>query len=336
MQPAFSRDAAHRRASAALDVENLGVRIDDEGTGFAVVEEMTFAVGAGETLCIVGESGCGKSMTALSLLGLLPDAAHVVSGTVRIDGEDLLALPRRLLEDRRGARIAMIFQEPLTSLNPVMTIGRQIAEGIRRHRRIGASEAFSRAVGALRHARMPDPERRARQYAHELSGGMRQRAMIALALACEPRVLIADEPTTALDVTVQAQILGLIGDLQRRLGTALVLITHDLGVVAEIADRVIVMYAGRKVEEAAAAHLFDWPLHPYTRMLMRAAPRLGASPQERLAEIPGTVPALWALPDGCAFAPRCPHAVARCARERPPLALKEPGHTAACWQVPDA
>jgi peptide/nickel transport system ATP-binding protein len=255
-----------------------------------------------------------------------------MAGEIGIDGRDLLGLSRSEVEDLRGNRIAMIFQEPLTALNPVMTIGDQIAECVRRHR--GAAGARARALETLRLVRMPDPERRARQYPHEFSGGMRQRAVIALALACEPAIIIADEPTTALDVTIQAQILGLIRDLQQRSGSALLLITHDLGGVSQMADRVAVMYAGRRVEEAGVIDLFDAPLHPYTVALMAAVPRsdLGGPPQ-RLADIPGAVPAMWDLPPGCAFAPRCPRAVARCHSERPPFEEKRPGHFAACWEV---
>jgi len=321
-----------------IEVRNLDVVIRSEAASFLVVRDMDFAVATGECLAIVGESGCGKSMTALSLLRLEPDVATIARGAIIVDGVDLRSLSQSALEDVRGDRIGMIFQEPLTSLNPVMTIGDQIAEGVMQHRRMSRGAARRRAVEMLTLVRMPDPERRAEQYPHQLSGGMRQRAMIALALACEPRVLVADEPTTALDVTIQAQILGLIRDLQQRLGTALVLITHDLGVVAEMADQVIVMYAGRRVEVAAVEALFDRPLHPYTRALMRAAPHLtsvgGAKAQ--LAEIPGAVPPPWELPRGCAFAPRCPSAVARCFEEEPPLAEKEVGHWAACWELPDA
>jgi peptide/nickel transport system ATP-binding protein len=262
---------------------------------------------------------------------LLPEAAAVTGGAIRIGGEDFLGLDRRRVEDYRGTRIAMIFQEPLTALNPVLSIGEQIAEAVRRHRGGTRRAAWARAVEMLHMVQMPDPRRRATQYPHQLSGGMRQRAMIALALALEPGILVADEPTTALDVTIQAQILGLIADLQRKLGTALVLITHDLGVVSEIADRVIVMYAGLRVEEADVYGLFDMPLHPYTLGLMAAVPHGGAG--GRLADIPGTVPALWNLPDGCAFAPRCPRATDRCRRERPAFEEKRPGHFAACWEV---
>lgn len=321
-----------------LQVSDLDIEIRGVNGAFAVVSDMSFSVRAGETLCIVGESGCGKSMTALSLLRLLPEAATIAGGKVLIDGQDFLAMNQRQVEDFRGEKIAMIFQEPLSALNPVLRIGEQIAESVRQHRKCNRREADARAVDVLRLVQMPDPERRATQFPHELSGGMRQRAMIALALACDPKIIIADEPTTALDVTIQAQILGLISDLQKRLGTAQILITHDLGVVSEVADRVIVMYAGRKVEEASVYDLFDRPFHPYTVGLMGAVPGAGASSEagDRLADIPGTVPALWNLPKGCAFAPRCPGASTRCLEERPPFEEKRPGHWAACWEHEDA
>ncbi len=317
-----------------LEVVDLEVEIQGANGSFAVVSEMNLHVRAGETLCIVGESGCGKSMTALALLRLLPEAAKVQSGKILIDGVDFLAMGERQVEDFRGEQIAMIFQEPLTALNPVLRIGEQIAEAVRQHRHCSRRDAQKKAIETLQLVQMPDPQRRAGQFPHELSGGMRQRAMIALALACDPKIIIADEPTTALDVTIQAQILGLISDLQKRLGTAQILITHDLGVVSEVADRVIVMYAGRKVEEASIYDLFDRPFHPYTIGLMGAVPQRGASSQagDRLADISGTVPPLWDLPKGCAFAPRCPGASARCMEERPPFQEKRPGHWAACWE----
>jgi peptide/nickel transport system ATP-binding protein len=331
--PAFGvKEARNAAGAAALEVQDLEIRIHGDAGAFTVVSGMSLAVAPGETVCLVGESGCGKTMTALALLGLLPKGARMTGGAIRIEGRDFNALSPREIEDLRGNRITMIFQDALTALNPVMTIGDQIAESLRRHR--GGAGAFERAVEALRLARMPDPERRARQYPHELSGGMRQRAMIALALACEPRIIVADEPTTALDVTIQAQILGLISDLQRRLGAAHLLITHDLGVVSEVADRVVVMYAGRPVEQASVLDLFDQPLHPYTVALMGAIPRsLPGRSQERLTDIGGAVPALWDLPPGCAFAPRCPRAVARCRSQRPPYEEKRDGHFAACWEV---
>ncbi len=322
---------------AAIAVKDLEIRIRGERGSYPVVADMALTVQRGETLCIVGESGCGKSMTALSLLRLLPDAASASKGTIEINGEDFLAMSQHRVEDLRGVEIAMIFQEPLTALNPVLTIGEQIAESVRRHKKLGRKAAMARAVETLQLVQMPDPARRAGQFPHELSGGQRQRAMIALALACDPKILVADEPTTALDVTVQAQILGLISDLQKRLGTALVLITHDLGVVAEVADRVVVMYAGRRVEEASVYDLFEHPIHPYTLGLMGAIPRpvAGRPATDRLVDIAGTVPPPWDLPKGCAFAPRCPRASARCLEERPPLEEKRPGHFAACWEHVD-
>jgi len=327
---------AATEAAPVLSVEGLDVTIRTASGPWLVVRDMAFDVAAGETLCIVGESGCGKSMTALSLIGLQPEAAWVSGGRVRLDGEDLARAPRRRLEDVRGQEIAMIFQEPLTSLNPVMRIGDQIAEGLRRHKGLSRSAGAARAVEMLKSVRMPDAVMRARQYPHQLSGGMRQRAMIALALACQPRVLIADEPTTALDVTIQAEILRLIADMQRAMGTGLILITHDLGVVAEMADKVIVMYAGARVEEARVEALFDDPKHPYTRALMAAMPhrRSEGAARQDLAEIKGTVPRPEDLPAGCAFAPRCPIATPRCHAEPPPLEVKAPAHTAACWEVP--
>ncbi|MCR9138189.1 MAG: ABC transporter ATP-binding protein [Alphaproteobacteria bacterium] len=317
----------------ALAVSNLEIRIRGDHDTFTVVSDMALSVHPGETVCIVGESGCGKSITALSLLRLLPEAAHVEAGTVTINGEDFLSMDQRRVEDFRGEQIAMIFQEPLTALNPVLTIGEQIAESVRQHRQVSRRQARARAVETLQLVQMPDPERRSRQYPHQLSGGMRQRAMIALALACDPKIIVADEPTTALDVTIQAQILGLISDLQKRMGTALVLITHDLAVVAEVADRVVVMYSGRRVEEASVYDLFDNPVHPYTLGLMGAIPRsAGGQVGGRLVDITGTVPPLWDLPTGCAFAPRCPRADSRCHSEQPPYEEKRPGHFAACWE----
>ncbi|TPW31171.1 ABC transporter ATP-binding protein [Martelella alba] len=325
-------------AAPAIRVVDLNIEIRSDRGSFPVVSDMNLSVAPGETLCIVGESGCGKSMTALSLMRLLPEAARVTSGRIEIDGTDFLSLPQRKVEDWRGEQIAMIFQEPLTALNPVLTIGEQIVEAVRQHRRTSRRQALARAVEVLKLVQMPDPERRARQYPHELSGGMRQRAMIALAVACDPKIIIADEPTTALDVTIQAQILGLISELQKRLGTAQILITHDLGVVAEVADKVIVMYAGRRVEEASVYDLFDRPLHPYTRGLLGAMPRATSIEREdgRLTDIPGTVPPLFDLPKGCAFAPRCPAASKRCLEERPPFEEKTPGHWAACWEHDNA
>jgi len=271
-------------------------------------------------------------------MGLLPWTARVSADRMRFDGRDLLTIGRRERRQIIGKDIAMIFQEPMTSINPVLTIGSQIAEVLLLHEKVSGGQAWQKAVDMLRLTRIPEPEQRAKEYPHQLSGGMRQRAMIAMALACNPKVLIADEPTTALDVTIQAQILDIILDLQRTLGTAVILITHDLGVVAETAQRVIVMYAGRKVEEAPVEELFARPQHPYTHGLMGSIPRLpsmrgqAVTTAERLQEIPGTVPALSNLPSGCVFAPRCPHALDLCRAQYPPDEEKRPGHWAACWR----
>jgi peptide/nickel transport system ATP-binding protein len=306
------------------------------------VDGMSFALAPGETLAIVGESGCGKSVTALSLMRLVPDPpGRIVGGSVRLAGVDLLGLDEKAMRDVRGKDIAMIFQEPMTSLNPVITIGSQIAEVLLLHEPLSRGEAWRKAIDMLRLVRIPAPEQRAKEYPHQLSGGMRQRAMIAMALACHPKVLIADEPTTALDVTIQAQILAIILELQRKLGTAVILITHDLGVVAETAQRVIVMYAGRKVEEASVDDLFARPQHPYTRGLLASIPRLdvirgaGVAASARLQEIPGMVPALTDLPAGCVFAPRCAFAEERCRATYPTYEEKRPGHWAACWRSRD-
>ena len=306
------------------------------------VNDVSFALSPGETLAIVGESGCGKSITALSLMRLIPSPpGRIVAGSVRLAGLELLGLDEEAMRAVRGNRISMIFQEPMTSLNPVMTIGHQIAEVILLHQEASRRQAFDKAIAMLDLVRIPEPAQRAREYPHQLSGGMRQRAMIAMALACDPEILIADEPTTALDVTIQAQILDLILKLQQKLGTAVILITHDLGVVAETAGRVIVMYAGRKVEEATVEALFEVPLHPYTRGLMASIPRLGLMRGEAsadgapLLEIPGIVPALSDLPAGCAFAPRCGFASDRCRVAYPPYEEKRPGHWVACWHADD-
>jgi peptide/nickel transport system ATP-binding protein len=304
------------------------------------VDGVSFALKRGETLAIVGESGCGKSITALSLMRLVPDPpGRIVEGSrIVLDGVDLLGLSEAEMRKVRGNDISMIFQEPMTSLNPVMTIGKQIGEVLTLHQGLGRAEAEKKAIEMLRLVKIPSPEQRVKEYPHQLSGGMRQRVMIAIALACNPKVLIADEPTTALDVTIQAQILDLIVELQKKLGTAVILITHDLGVVAETAQRVIVMYAGRKVEEAPVEELFARSLHPYTRGLMASIPRLdlmrgaGDASAERLQEIPGIVPALYALPKGCAFAPRCPLADDHCRQSYPVYEEKRPGHWAACWK----
>jgi peptide/nickel transport system ATP-binding protein len=339
--------SAQRKAAAPIELQNQAgslLAVDKLQTFFftrqgvvKAVDGVAFSLDAGETLAIVGESGCGKSVTALSLMRLVPDPpGRIVGGTITLAGRNLLALPEDEMRRVRGKHISMIFQEPMTSLNPVMTVGRQIAEVLLLHEDLSRSAAQAKAVEMLRLVRIPAPAQRARDYPHQLSGGMRQRAMIAMALACNPKVLIADEPTTALDVTIQAQILRLILDLQQKFGTALILITHDLGVVAETAQRVIVMYAGKKVEEASVQALFAHPLHPYTRGLLASVPRLTVTgdPQRsraRLAEIPGMVPSLAHLPAGCAFAPRCAFATDQCRSEYPLYQEKRPEHWAACW-----
>jgi peptide/nickel transport system ATP-binding protein len=320
-----------------LDVKNLQTVFFTNSGLFRAVDDVSFSVRRGETLAIVGESGCGKSVSALSIMRLVPHPpGRIVGGSILLEGTDLLMLDDAAMRDVRGNRISMIFQEPMTSLNPVMRIGDQIIEAVRLHRKVSSKEAWKQAVEMLRLVRIPEPERRAQEYPHQLSGGMRQRAMIAMALACRPALLIADEPTTALDVTIQAQILALIVDLQKTLGTGLILITHDLGVVAQTAQRVIVMYAGKKVEEASVEALFETPLHPYTRGLMASMPAvigLGAKTDARLTEIPGMVPSLTNLPPGCAFAPRCKLAVDRCRQEYPPLREFAANHWAACWRA---
>jgi peptide/nickel transport system ATP-binding protein len=322
------------KAAPLLAVDDLRVAFATDAGMVKAVDGMSLTLGAGETLAVVGESGCGKSVTAMSIMRLIDAGAARTSGSIRLEGADLLALDERQMRHVRGKRIAMIFQEPLTSLNPVMTIGRQITESIRLHDRLGAAAAKERAVAMLALVRLADPKRHMSAYPHQLSGGMRQRVMIALALACSPSVLVADEPTTALDVTVQAQILDLLLDLRQRLGMAILLITHDLGVVAGFCDRVVVMYAGRKVEEAPVEELFERPLHPYTRGLMRCIPRLGRGEGDlRLAEIPGTVPAGVNMPSGCTFAPRCALAIEPCRRAFPDWRELRPGHGVACWRA---
>ena len=325
---------------ALLEVDGLQTFFFTRSGVLKAVDGLSFSLARGETLAVVGESGCGKSMAALSVMRLVPDPpGRIVGGRVLLEERDLLKLDEDAMRNVRGNELSMIFQEPMTSLNPVLTIGEQISEAIRLHQDLPASEVRAKAVEMLRKVRIPEAAQRAVEYPHQLSGGMRQRAMIAMALACNPKVLIADEPTTALDVTIQAQILELIVELQRETGTALILITHDLGIVAETAQRVVVMYAGRKVEEAGVEDLFAEPLHPYTQGLMASIPRLpsmrgaGATTGERLAEIPGMVPALTNLPPGCLFAPRCPRADDRCRAEYPAYEERHPGHSVACWHA---
>ncbi|WP_372624588.1 ABC transporter ATP-binding protein [Falsiroseomonas sp.] len=318
-------------ADPVLELRDLSVTLATDRGPLSPVDGVSLSVMPGKTLAVVGESGCGKSVTALAVMGLLPPGARI-GGSVRFAGRELTTLDPEDLRKKRGRDMAMIFQEPMTSLNPAFTAGEQVAEALRVHQNLSPAAAFDRAVEMLAHVRIPDAGRRAKQYPHQLSGGMRQRVMIAMALACRPRLLIADEPTTALDVTVQAQILALIDELKAETGTAVMLITHDLGVVADHADEVVVMYAGRVAERASAAQIFARPQHPYTVGLLGAAPSLEGG-AERLASIEGTVPDLRHPPPGCRFAPRCPFAVTRCA-EQPPLAPMAAGHVAACWRAP--
>ena len=323
-----------------LEVDGLSVRFRTEDGPVQAVDGVSFHLEPGEVLAVVGESGCGKTVTALAVARLLPASAEV-AGRVLLEGEDLTAAPPARLREVRGKRIGFVFQEPMASLNPVLTVGRQVMEVLRRHERLPRAAARRRAAELLDLAGVPDPARRLGEYPHQLSGGLRQRVMIAMAIACEPAVLIADEPTTALDVTIQAGILDLLRDLRQRLGTAIMLITHDLGVVADVADRVLVMYAGRKVEEAPVDGLFAAPQHPYTLGLLGAVPNparaaAGGSGQQRsgslpISGIPGLVPSLREPLAACAFAPRCGRADGRCRSQRPPLAEPRPGHLAACF-----
>ncbi|MCY4140192.1 MAG: ABC transporter ATP-binding protein [Rhodobacteraceae bacterium] len=318
-------------APPLLRVEGLTTVLHLPSGTVPVVDRVDLTVIPGETLGIVGESGCGKSMLALSLIGLQPNPpAEITAGTAEFENTDLLDIPSGQLRDIRGRRIGMIFQEPMTALNPVMRIGDQISEVIRRHLGLGARAAWRRAVELLDLVRVPDPSRRAREYPYQLSGGLRQRIMIASALACDPAMLIADEPTTALDVTIQAQILDLIKELQASAGMAVILITHDLGVIAETADRVMVMYAGRKIEEATVSRLFAEPRHPYTLGLLRSIPVLGEGRGSRLSEITGVVPRIDQLPPGCCFAPRCRYRMDRCRKDVPALEPGTGAHLVAC------
>jgi peptide/nickel transport system ATP-binding protein len=320
-------------AERLLEVKGLKTHFfTDEGVVRAV-DGVDFYINKGETLGVVGESGCGKSVTALSIMRLIATPpGRIVEGQILYDGRNLLDLTPAQMRKIRGKEISMIFQEPMTSLNPVFTVGEQIAEALRLHEGLNRRDAMDKTVEMLKLVHIPNAERRVKEYPHQLSGGMRQRIMIAMALSCNPKLLIADEPTTALDVTIQAQILDLVKRLQKELGMGVVMITHDLGVVAESCDRVIVMYAGRKVEEADVLDLFDRPLHPYTRALMASMPSMNSS-GARLAEIPGMVPAPDELGRGCAFAARCPHANARCTAETPSLVEQDAGHAVACFAI---
>jgi len=324
---------------AILEVRDLHTQFSTLDGIVRAVDGVSFDVARGETLGIVGESGCGKSVTAMSILRLIPpETGRIASGSIKFEGQELTTLSDEAMKRLRGHRISMIFQEPMTSLNPVLTVGTQIAENVVRHLGVSWKAARERAFEMLDLVRIADARRRLDEYPHQLSGGMRQRVMIAMALSCDPQVLIADEPTTALDVTIQAQILDLMIELKEKTGTAIVLITHDLGVVAETTERVVVMYAGRKVEQATVEALFEEPLHPYTRGLMRAIPRLdveadAAGTRPRLQEIPGLVPILTQPIVGCAFAPRCGFATDRCRRDAPPLVDAGAGHLVACWEI---
>ncbi|MEH2473792.1 peptide/nickel transport system ATP-binding protein [Nitrobacteraceae bacterium AZCC 2161] len=317
-----------------IEIENLRVVFrGDNGRTMHAVDCLDLSVAKGATLGLVGESGCGKSVTSLAVMGLLPKGAAEITGRITFNGFDLLTIPDQTLRDLRGDRLAMIFQEPMTSLNPSFTIGEQIIETIVRHRGVSRSQARERAIALLRRVRIPSPEKRIDDYPHKLSGGMRQRVMIAMALACDPMLLIADEPTTALDVTLQAQILDLMRELKAASGAAIILITHDLGVVAEVCDEVAVMYAGEIVERAPVAELFARPQHPYTVGLLGSIPRLDRQ-TSRLATIEGSVPNMAAPPLGCRFAARCPFVSDICVEAPPPMALVDPGHWSRCIKAP--
>lgn len=322
--------AQTRPLTPVLDVEGLHVSFFTERGEWRVVRDVSFRVNAGETVALVGESGCGKSVTALAIMGLLDPAGRVVQGDVRLSGQSLIALTEAERQRLRGRRIGMIFQEPMTSLNPVFTVGDQIAEVLVRHENLDVRATREETLRLLRRVGIPSPEQRIDQYPHELSGGMKQRVMIAMAIACKPDLLIADEPTTALDVTVQAQILRLLQDLQRDMGMAVLLITHNLGVVAHFAQRVVVMYAGQIAEQAETRRLFRSPLHPYTRALLRSLPRPGQG-RAALESIRGTVPSPSEYPAGCRFCTRCPDVMPHCGDQVPALFEPESQHRVACW-----
>jgi oligopeptide/dipeptide ABC transporter ATP-binding protein len=318
-----------------LEIENLHVNFHTPEGIARAVDGVSFHLDPGETIGLVGESGCGKSVTSLSILGLIPSPpGEIESGEIKFDGRNLLNLGAEKLRRIRGHEISMIFQEPMTSLNPVLPIGRQVAEPLMVHQGLSKNEALKKAANWLDHVKIPAAAKRLNDYPHQLSGGMRQRVMIAMAMVCGPKLLIADEPTTALDVTIQAQILSLMIRLKEELAMSLLLITHDLGVVAQMASRVVVMYAGQVVEEARVGDIFDHPFHPYTQGLLKSMPRIGDPLKEgkqRLNEIPGIVPVLTEIIDGCKFADRCPHAFDNCRQSRPQLAAVGDGHRARCW-----
>ena len=330
---------AAAEAAPVLEVEDLRTQFFTPAGVVKAVDGVSYQVRRGETLGVVGESGCGKSVTALSIMRLVANPpGRIVGGTIRLNGRDLLSISEVEMVKVRGKDVSMIFQEPMTSLNPLFTVGRQIAETVALHEGLSKKDAFDKAIEMLRRVSIPEAERRANAYPHQMSGGMRQRVMIAMALACNPKVLIADEPTTALDVTIQAQILDLIRELRETFGTAIVLITHDMGVVAENADRVVVMYAGRKVEEADADTIFESPAHPYTVGLLGSIPHIdeaasAGNTRRRLTEIKGLVPSLARLPKGCSFAPRCAFASDQCRVHQPALAEVHSGHRVACWHA---
>jgi peptide/nickel transport system ATP-binding protein len=321
---------------ALLDVRNLRTSFFTPKGEARAVDGISFTIDPGQTLGLVGESGCGKTMTALSILRLIPPAGRIVGGEILFDGRDLLQLSEPEMRHLRGNAIAMIFQEPMSSLNPVFTVGNQIAEAVRLHQGLGRRAAYEKAIEMLKLVEIPEAERRVDEYPHQLSGGMRQRVMIAMALSCHPRLLIADEPTTALDVTIQAQILDLLASLQQRFGMALILVTHDLGVVAERADEVAIMYAGRIVERAPVQDIFARPLHPYTRGLLRSIPKVGDQKTRRLEAIPGLVPDLLGLPSGCHFRDRCGRAISRCTAIDPVLEELQPMRWVACVRASEA
>lgn len=323
-------------AEPLLEISDLTLEFGPVSNPVRVLNHVSLSVAAGEAVGLVGESGSGKSMTSLATMRLLPASGRLTNGRIRLEGQgDLLALPSDRMPNIRGRDIAMIFQEPMSSLNPVMTVEAQIAEAIMLHQQMSREDRRARVVELLRLVGIPDPEARMKAYPHQMSGGMRQRVMIAIAVACNPRLLIADEPTTALDVTIQAQVLDLMREVRQRLGTAVLMISHDLGVISELCDRIVVMYAGHVVETATVEDLFDNPQHPYTRGLLRAVPSLDAS-ERRLYQIPGSVPPPGTIKAGCPFAPRCDLKRDICTREMPDLTSRGPDQRAACWVTADA